>query len=52
MTALQSWARLEAEAGELRRARRLFERALTLEPANTYVLTVSWRWALRALRGL
>lgn len=52
MAALQGWARLEADAGNLGRARELFERALALEPANTHVLTVGGRAGGPAALGL
>jgi len=35
---LQAWARLEAKAGALEEARRLFRRAADLDPDNVYVL--------------
>lgn len=47
-SALQSWGRLEAELGELDTARSLFERALQLQPDNTFVLTVRAAHAARA----
>ncbi len=38
---LQAWARLEAKAGDMGEARRLFSAAAELEPDNVYVLQAS-----------
>ena len=37
---LQAWGRLEARAGDLAAARRLFQQAADLEPDNVFVLQV------------
>jgi GTP pyrophosphokinase len=38
VSGLQSWARMEAQAGNLKTARGLFRRALKIEPENSFVL--------------